>query len=58
MTNAEKFKEVFGFTPDSCPLPPKIVCRDFDFNCNKCPFHDFWNKEYRSCFRLKEESEK
>lgn len=53
MTNAEKFKETFGFYPhDSCPLPNQ-VCESVD-DCNKCPFDCFWDKEYKECFELKE----
>lgn len=49
MTNAEKYKEVFGFEPDikSCPTD----------NCNVCPLanqkyctenkSDWWNSEYK-----------
>ena len=56
MTNREKFKEVFGFTPDSCPLPTN-VCRNVSFRCKACVFRDWWDKEYRECFQLKEEFE-
>jgi hypothetical protein len=54
MTNREKFKEVFGFTPDSCPLPKKICV---DTECKECVFFHFWDREYRECFQLKEEFE-
>ena len=51
MTNAEKFKEVFGYPPSSnarC-VAPKEICDDFD-TCRKCPFSDWWNQEYKPCF--------
>ena len=51
LTNAEKFKEVFGFEPHGCPLPP-AVCKASNASCNKCPFDDFWEKEYKECFQL------
>lgn len=56
MTNAEKFKETFGFDldpmiQDECPLPPS-VCKN---GCCNCVFDHFWKKEYKSCFRLGEE---
>ena len=58
MTNREKFKETFGFNFDSdsfsnC-LAPEGVCRNYD-SCEECPFDEFWDKEYKSCFKLKEE---
>ena len=55
MTNKEKFKEVFGFTPrtDTCDLSPNIC--NHQKTCDDCPFKDFWDKEYRACFRLKDE---
>lgn len=61
MTNAEKFKEVFGFTLENvsdCSLVPTSVCDDqqnkngYDGMCSNCPFHDWWNKEYKACFRI------
>lgn len=59
MTNGEKFKEVFGFTQDKkvC-VAPLTVCEIFYAQCGKgCPFDDWWNKEYKPCFRMKEEFE-
>ena len=58
MTNKEKFKEVFGFSPNRmigsmCPAPDK-VCRQ-QHNCPTCPFQFWWTKEYKSCFEIKEE---
>ena len=47
MTNAEKYKEVFGFLPDcgncptewcgECPITPKDCLKTFDW----------WNEEYK-----------
>ena len=54
-TNSEVFESVFGFAPSAnarCVMPNKI-CRDYD-DCKKCPFADWWNKPYTSCFELKE----
>lgn len=46
MTNAEKFKEVFGFIPSntSCPVDDDR-CDECD-ECTKCKYDDFWDKEY------------
>ena len=51
MTNKEKFKEVFGFTPDErvCVATPKVCLGN---ECEVCPFDDFWNKEYKACFKI------
>lgn len=50
-TNADKFKEVFGFEPDKtqCPYTNKSGCKHINcFNgCNGCPLNGFWDKEYR-----------
>ena len=51
MTNAEKFKEVFGYDIDSVA---DDACNIIDHNrsvntvseCEDCELHDFWNKEY------------
>lgn len=54
MTNAEKFKEVFGFEPE-IPLEclfPKEVCKVASNDCNKCPFLSWWDREYLECFEL------
>lgn len=58
MTNREKFKETFGFNFDSdsfsnC-LAPEGVCKNYD-SCEECPFDEFWDKEYKPCFKIKEE---
>ena len=62
MTNREKFKEVFGFSPNkgvsgnlSCPAPKKIC--DERKGCVGCPFKNWWEREYKECFRMKEEFE-
>ena len=56
VTNLEKFKEVFGFTPDErvCVAPPKVCLGN---ECEICPFDDFWNEDYKPCFKMKEEFE-
>lgn len=56
MTNTEKFKEVFGYTPEVCCLISPSVCREQD-DCENCPFDDWWQQEYRECFEFKEEYE-
>ena len=57
MTNSEKFKEMFGFTPDDegCCIPRKVCIEQSD--CLFCPFNNWWDKEYKECFELKEEYE-
>ena len=57
MTNSEKFKEVFGFAPndDACCVPVKVCIKQIE--CEFCPFDDWWSKEYKECFELKEEYE-
>lgn len=54
MTNVEKFVEVFGFEPDYSCVIPEWVCMDQEAMCKTCPFYEWWNKEYKSCFVLKE----
>lgn len=53
MTNAEKFKEIFGFEPDkkACVAPEKIC----DQYCPDCVFNDWWDHEYLPCFKMKDE---
>ena len=51
MTNAEKFKEVFGleiddFPADPCDIVDHNVCVDHD--CYNCPLHNFWTKDWRN----------
>lgn len=54
MTNAEKFSEVFGFEPnEECPFPSR-VCLEHE-SCNGCPLDGWWEKEYKPCFRLRED---
>lgn len=59
MTNGEKFEEVFGFVPENkyCIVPDKIckyVCAtEKIIRCAECPFHDYFKKEYKPCFRLR-----
>lgn len=52
MTNKEKFEEVFGFEPTLTCLLPHEVCDTVDGLCFECPFGKFWEKEYKSCFKL------
>ena len=59
MTNAEKFKEVFGFKPDesACLFSAKVcetLMGDNHF-CPECPLVDWWDKEYKACFTLRED---
>ena len=61
MTNREKFKEVFGFTPhaDAECVAPRAVCESRLGICAnrgaECPFWMWWDKEYKPCFKLKED---
>lgn len=45
MTNAQKFKEVFGINK------PLTSCEGFYcescYDCDKCRYKDFWNREYK-----------
>lgn len=54
MTNKEKFREIFGFTPSGihCLMPDK-VCEEQE-RCSKCPFGKWWDMEYKECFVIKE----
>lgn len=53
MTNAEKFKEVFGFAHhNGCPFPVLVCATVEKMDCKKCPFERFWEKEYKECFEL------
>jgi len=59
MTNREKFKEVFGFYPDvvTCVAPHKICLIEIEKgnDCfNNCLFEDWWDKEYKACFEIKD----
>ena len=55
MTNAQVFKEIFGFppSPNARCVAPKQICENYD-TCRGCPFADWWNKEYLPCFELNE----
>ena len=48
MTNAEKYKEVFGFMPDkgNCPADSCEYC---PIKCDRpsCVERDWWNSEYK-----------
>jgi len=52
MTNAEKYKEVFGFPPDTgnCPAEDCSVCPCSQMKIKEiyeCMTYDWWNKEYK-----------
>ena len=55
MTNREKFKEIFGYTPtrNHCLVPEKFCKTQMDHD--RCPFNGWWDKEYKPCFSMKEE---
>ena len=61
MENAEKFKEVFGFKPDTdaCVMPNAMCLKAQEegiiTSCAECSLYGFWHKEYKSCFRLRED---
>ena len=71
MTNREKFKEVFGFTPREnaqCVAPASVcivnngICvKDKQVNADVkvgfkiCPFWMWWDREYKPCFKIKED---
>ncbi len=49
MTNAEKFKEVFGIEIDETPVDPcdmfhHSIC--MNHGCGDCPACHFWEKKY------------
>lgn len=51
MTNAEKFKEVFGYdvdkmADDPCDITDHKICVNHTTGCENCELHDFWNKEF------------
>lgn len=47
MTNADKFREVFGieirYNITKCNL---FRCKSVDCDCKECEYHGFWEKEY------------
>ena len=46
MTNAEKFKEVFGVRPQNvCPPKGADICEDGAGDCVECM--KWWNREYK-----------
>jgi hypothetical protein len=53
-TNRDKFKEVFGFEPNEkeC-IAPEIVCIANNSDCRRCPFFDWFGREYKECFKLR-----
>ena len=51
MTNAEKFKEVFGYdiekiADDPCTIIDHNICVNTLEECEDCELYDFWKKEY------------
>lgn len=61
MTNKEKFEEVFGYKPNTVTddiencMFSESVCEQADFDCDNCPFLGWWDKEYKPCFKLRED---
>lgn len=53
MTNAEKFKEVFGFEPDPDVENEFCIFTETDCekmgvqDCDDCPNNDWWDHEYK-----------
>ena len=47
MTNAEKFKEVFGFKANTnlCYMPEDIIC-PLNSECDNCPYDKWLEEEY------------
>ena len=47
MTNAEKFKEVFGFKANTnlCYMPEDIIC-PLNSDCDNCPYDKWLEEEY------------
>ena len=56
MTNKEKFKETFGFTPSDleCIAPTNICINQHNY-CSDCVFYNFWDREYKPCFKIRED---
>lgn len=56
MTNAEKFKEVFGFKPDTtaCVVSDNMCAKAHEVSninsCEECNLRNWFEKPYRSCF--------
>lgn len=59
MTNAEKFKEIFGYTIDTmfpdgpCTIIDHAICVNHEENCETCELHNFWDKEYTEGNQIK-----
>lgn len=50
MTNLEKFRRIFGFTPDTslkCEIVSKAICKKYGGDCLKCPYDNWWNRSYK-----------
>ena len=55
-TNAERFREVFGFAPSWEPcVAPRRVCDDYYGVCVECPFYHWWDKGCLPYFRMEGE---
>lgn len=56
MTNAEKFKEVFGFKPNMevCVVSDSMCTKSQEIrkteSCEDCDLRNWFEKPYRSCF--------
>ena len=50
MTNAEKFKEVFGYEvrecSEMCNIVSSNICDEYE-DCEKCPIKNFWINEFK-----------
>lgn len=49
MTNAEKYSEVFGITPDTKACPTEVCINCPNYNIGKVPHctDTWWNSEYK-----------
>lgn len=58
MTNAEKFKEVFGFKANTniCYVPEDISC-PLNEDCDSCPYNKWLEEEYTGASPTGAESE-
>lgn len=46
ITNADKFKETFGFEPDTSHCPMSLYVKTC-MGCDDCEYRDFWGQEYQ-----------
>ena len=61
MTNAEKFKEVFGIKIDEypgtlCDIADHSYCIDAS-DCHHCKLFNFWKRKYRKTKELEEKGD-